>query len=419
MRDFPLVWIFFSLLLIIPLADTISRFVLPSSLVWNDFGWLMLLFIFGSLLLYQTVLRKNLVLFALVASILFLLNIFLSSPEGFLASSFLRYLVFVWFFIPLFTLKRFYSPLLLGFILLGVICLQAQWGIAQFIFQHDLGFYILGESHISTLEPGIAKFLVGETKLIRAYGPYQHTNLFGAVSVIGVLLSILIATFTPKIAKTLYLRATAFVFLLAMLLSFSRAAYLSLVIGLLVMTLLFWKEISTNVPLRSFGRSILLIFLLTSLLFMPLFLARSSDPEDQAFSARSRGYEFAGKIISGTPHLFWRGVGVGNYVPTLRSFLTQNSIRHEVWEEASLHNSIFLAAIELGYLSFAILLVCGVALFWRLKHAARKTTTIFVLALLPVALLDHFLVTQTSVLFIALAAAFFGAEMAINLGRRV
>lgn len=409
MRDFAFAWIFFSLLFFVPLADTFSGWLLPNSLVWNDFGWLLFIFILG-MFFWQKVSPKHiLVRFGFLISLVFIVNTFFYSGS---IVSLMRYLVFTWLVVPLLYLRRSFSPLLLSLVLLGVLCLQAQWGIGQFMAQHDLGFYVLGESHLSSSQVGIAKFLLGDTKLIRAYGPYQHANLFGTISALGVLLSVLVyfLTFRDRDAR-LYFLSLSFIFFLGLLLSFSRGAYLVLTVGMFAFFLHFQRKILATVPLQGFGKIFFLIFLITTLVFVPLFLARSSDPEDQAYSARLRGYGFARGIIYSQPSLLWQGIGIGKYIPTLESYLKTQSLAHEIWEEEPVHNSFLLLIFELGYPLFLALGIILLVFFWKLPLLARKTTTIFVLALLPVALLDHFLVTQTSVSVISLTALFFLASL--------
>ena len=91
-------------------------------------------------------------------------------------------------------LPRWFSPRLLILVILAVLVLQAQWGIGQFILQRDLGLYLIGESRLSVSVDGVAKFALGDDKLIRAYGPFEHANILAGSLVIGLMLYVLLVT---------------------------------------------------------------------------------------------------------------------------------------------------------------------------------------------------------------------------------
>ena len=57
---------------------------------------------------------------------------------------------------------------------------QSTWGITQFLLQHDLGLWWLGESNLSPDKTGVAKVVAGNETLVRAYGSLPHPNILAA-----------------------------------------------------------------------------------------------------------------------------------------------------------------------------------------------------------------------------------------------
>ena len=64
-------------------------------------------------------------------------------------------------------------------------------GIVQFVIQDDFGLQYLGESQLDTNSSGVAKFAFGADKLIRAYGPYAHSNPYSGVMVLDLILTVI------------------------------------------------------------------------------------------------------------------------------------------------------------------------------------------------------------------------------------
>lgn len=251
------------------------------------------------------------------------------------------------------------------FSVLALLALHAQWGIAQFIFQHDLGFQRSGESVLSAQTVAVAKFSVGSNKVIRAYGPYLHANVFGGMMLIGLLLT---ASYAPPLWKR-YLSA---VFIVAIILSFSRAAY----VGVLLIPL-----VTRAVPWRRFGIGIGI----TCLVITPLVVIRFSDPADRAISERLRGYAWAAKII--THQGVVQGLGIGNYPVTLRAYLQDSHIPFQPWELAPVHSVPLLLIAELG-------LIPALGFLGAVAVIRSRRQLLLLIPLVPSLLLDHYFMTD-------------------------
>ncbi len=80
--------------------------------------------------------------------------------------------------------------LFLGIImLLGVI--QSLIGIAQFVVQHSLGLFLLKESLVGQGISGVAKIIANHHSLIRAYGLFPHPNLLGGFLFFSIIVTML------------------------------------------------------------------------------------------------------------------------------------------------------------------------------------------------------------------------------------
>lgn len=270
-------------------------------------------------------------------------------------------------------------------VLLGVIVLQAQWGLFQFVVQRDLGMYLLGETRLEVSGPGIAKFAVPEGRLIRGYGPYPHANNFGGAMMVGIVCAMMLASATsPALRKseTFFLAVTFFLFL-GLLVSFSRAAYagagLALIFG--------WFFVTRRV------KHWLTPLLISLLVFMPLLMSRASDGADVAVSERLLGYRWAFEIINGQG--LWQGAGLGNYEEVLRFFLVRSSTEFEEWQVAPVHSVPLLLAVEAGIIPTLLLiggLGCGILHLWLRR--GRRWMGMTLLSILPLALFDYYLLRE-------------------------
>lgn len=274
--------------------------------------------------------------------------------------------------------------------ILGIMALHAQWAIAQFAIQHDLGFQVLGESLIAVDIDGVAKFTSDGGKLIRGYGPYPHSNSLGGSLVIGFIILLLsIRTKLTKIGPLFIF----FILVLGIFFSFSRAAYLAL--GLIVSMRLLQRHPQRP---RAFMRlaGILIVILFT---MFPLVTLRFVDPEDAAAHERLQGLSWA--IGISHAHSVLRGLGPGNYTSVLHDYLDNSAISYQSWQVAPVHNSLLLFLIEWGLISAILAILIITWWMWHPRNN-RINQILYLTALSPMVLLDHYLVTQSAPLIWAI-----------------
>ena len=439
MKNTSLLLTFFSILLFLPLAHDLGRYGFFGGALWNDNGFLLLLFFF----VFFGVQKKyslnsfGVLLLATLAALIFI-NV---GEHGIFFSHFsawARYLVFI--MLPFFVWQvagkpkslqpspvdffrqgsgqvaqgygrrspkprndsNIFSFALLALVFIGITTLQAQWGLVQFIFQHDLGFSFLGEPHFTVDTNGVAKFMMQGTKIIRAYGPYLHPNALAASLLAGLqmcafsMINLGKQKKSERFGATIYLTFTSFFILLALLLTFSRASLLGF--GLLLCTYAFLKlrhSISFFAVLRQITRTLILPFLILLIVMVPFFYNRTIDREDKAINERVSAYVFLGKIVkeASFPTIL-TGVGIGMYPVYLKSYLLRSNTAFEPWEASPFHNSFILLLVEVGVLGALVLGVTLIACL-RTQKLNMWYWAWLMLPILPAMLSDHHFSTST------------------------
>lgn len=120
------------------------------------------------------------------------------------------------------------SPRFLIIALSLFIVSQSLIGIAQVWQQHSLGLQTLGEWELDPQVRGVSVIMLGQSRFLRAYGLADHPNtLAGALA-----LALLVITFSPTKQTRLLQIVVITLGLIALYLTFSRAAWLAWVMGL-------------------------------------------------------------------------------------------------------------------------------------------------------------------------------------------
>jgi len=75
-------------------------------------------------------------------------------------------------------------------IIISISLIQAIIGIWQFIAQHSIGLFWLKESLISPEIAGVAKIILNQEKIIRAYGLFPHPNILAGFLLFSIIITI-------------------------------------------------------------------------------------------------------------------------------------------------------------------------------------------------------------------------------------
>ncbi len=391
-RGRSLLTLFLIVVALLPLQNNVLPRIFPGAAPWLDWSWLLgllLLGFYGWGFVYQRVqFNRGAVVVSFLLTTLFNLSaaVALMPPDRF---DMYRFVILIWC-IPLlvvfFENVRWRRLLLFG--LVAVLLLHSQWAIMQFIVQQDLGVQLLGESDISSATPGVAKFFLNGEKIVRAYGPYAHSNSLSAALLVG-LICLSFLWWDKSIVHTrmarMFFMAAGEVLMFGILLTFSRAAYVGLALWFVINGVLYMK----NKFVRRILMRLFFVSLLVFILFTPMLHARFFDPEGVALSERVFGVETSYAIIAQQP--IWRGVGLGMYVPALDDYLMNTNVVVPRWQLRPVHSVPILALAELGWLPFIILLCLLLGTIYK-----SGALILLLIPLLPLLLLDHYFYSQTA-----------------------
>ncbi len=132
----------------------------------------------------------------------------------------------------LYVVNEVASPALVvfGVALQGI--LQSGIAIAQFLLQRSVGLQVLGESPLNPAWPGVSIVSTGTDRILRAYGLTDHPNILGGCLAFGLII-LLAAYFWMEGPKRLLVLIAFLPMSVALVLTFSRSAWLAFATGAL------------------------------------------------------------------------------------------------------------------------------------------------------------------------------------------
>ncbi len=274
--------------------------------------------------------------------------------------------------------------------------LQGALAVWQFLTQYVWASKWLGMAGQEgyNLGPSVIEF--ADQRWLRAYGSFGSPNALGiylaVLFVLGLVLYLKIESPRTKIIISV---GQLFV-LSGLLVSFSRAAWLAAIVGMLCLFIfLFLKQ---KQWLYSFGKQaafsvVVLIFWL--IIFYPVFTARfnlNNRLEAKSIAERRGQYSEVLSFIKTNPVF---GVGPGAYTDVLYAkFPTLYS-----WQYQPVHNIYLLALVEIGLAGVILLFFLFKQLFWQIIKNNLIYTPV-VATLFFAGLFDHWLWSMyTGVIF--------------------
>lgn len=227
---------------------------------------------------------------------------------------------------------------------------QVLIGLGQYLRQSDLGLVWLGEPRLGADYLNIAKIDLGGERILRSYGTFAHANVFGGV--LFLCLTLLI----KGLEKQNYLKYAHFlvIFLVGLLISFSRSAWLAFFIFLTTLwamkaVRINWRQLLLTMVLLTF---VMVVFSLDQVILSRILnFSMASWDERLIFSSLARN-------MIGENYLL--GVGAGNFVQAMPLYDWQNL---SPWLFQPVHNFLLLAITELGLPGILLWLTVGAALF--------------------------------------------------------
>ena len=267
---------------------------------------------------------------------------------------------------------------------------QVLIGLGQYLKQGDLGLGILGESHISIDTLNVAKVDLAGEKILRAYGTFAHANIFGGYLVVCIGLLI------QSIKKNNLWMKIPFliVFMVGLLLSFSRSAWLALLAMIVVLLTLQAIKINWKQAVLTLA---VLLFVMVLFSLDQVILARIINFSIDSFDQRLVFSGIAREMIMASP---WRGAGLGNFVLQMSENYTGVL---SPWLYQPVHNFFLMILSELGVIGFAFWLVIFGSSLKQIGDSMRrilkseryywKCYLAVMFGLLILSMLDHYLYT--------------------------
>lgn len=239
----------------------------------------------------------------------------------------------------------------------------------------------LGTSVIEAVAPdGVIE------RWLRSYGSLDHPNIFGGLMSLSII--VLIWANLKKTDNRLYRIVsllTTVILGAGLISSFSRGAWLSLIIGLIV---LFLAQEKTWQAIKKSFDFILCLIVVSVLFLIPfyyLFIPRLSNDsrlENTSIIERVSGYKESLEIIKEN---FWLGSGLGNYGLALHNQIPKKL----VWFYQPVHNVFVLYFEELGVLGAVFFVFIIYSYIKNTPKEKRSLAFSLAIALIIIGIFDH------------------------------
>jgi O-antigen ligase len=250
-------------------------------------------------------------------------------------------------------------PLSVGVLYSSVIA------ITQFLLQHSIGglFWFLGERTFSASTPGIARVDFPSFFKLRAYATFPHPNVLGGF--LAITLPLLVIQLIDK--KKIFYFITIILGIIALILTFSRSAWIVFVLG--ISYIVYRKKKKLFIP----------VFL--SVLLIALVIGKTFGFQDESVVVREQLSVAALSMARASPVL---GTGLGNFLVRLPDYL----VSRQIYFLQPVHNIYLLLLSEVGIVGFGFfVLLLKKILSYRVYRIS------YVYAILLLGLVDHYFLT--------------------------
>ncbi|MCB9813666.1 MAG: O-antigen ligase family protein [Pseudomonadales bacterium] len=270
---------------------------------------------------------------------------------------------------------------------------QSLLGLYQYINQKSLsGFYFFGEPNLNNYI-GIAKSSLLGVEKILPYGTTPHPNVLGGMLALYLLFifknSISIKSKNqPNLIYRIFKIVVIFLSLSTVLLTQSISAIIALTLGLmLTLNQKFCKSTFKKIKnIFSFKYFLILCFSLLLSSIISINFLSNNYPDNPSLDRRSYLNNAA---ITMTKNNLVLGVGLNNFTGNVEKYSSNNEIVRFVQPA---HNIFLLLIAESGIIG--ILIVVTSIYYAQKLHSTDNW--LWMLILVPIALLDHYLVTLNS-----------------------
>ncbi len=287
--------------------------------------------------------------------------------------------------------QRMEVKLMIGSFVAGLV-LPIVLGVSQVIQGGSGASTWLGIAGKDVRVAGVAVVETGAGRMLRAYGSFPHPNIFGGYLAVAIVMLAWLARYL-KSKRDLFLLSIPIVLLsAALIMTFSRGAWLGLLAGALFLV---WQMLKQRKKPPSKAMPLLTLGLLTVIITLGVFhnqvfsrFDTTVGIEANSVEERASQYMTFNDVFFTQPVL---GVGPGAYTFAL----SEIEPGAPVWSYQPVHNTIILILAELGIVG----LVFGARWVYLMDKQTfsmkRDAHTMFALSLgltlLVVSFFDHYL----------------------------
>jgi len=255
--------------------------------------------------------------------------------------------------------KTKFSYLKLGMSFVFSMLIHGFLGIYQFFSQSIFSNKYLGIAEQISYRGGVSVLEGSFGRLLRAYGGFSHPNIFGGFLVIAILILISVYFYSVKSGflsnretkkkKNVLFCLSLIILFSALILTFSRSAFLALFLSLFVLLIysVFRKTETKKVI------SLLLILILVSgfsfVLFNDFLKTRIQGQERLELESSTERIVLRDQALELLNQNWFLGTGINNYIVVVYERVDSNL---NIWEYQPVHNVYLLAFVELGVLGF-------------------------------------------------------------------
>lgn len=265
------------------------------------------------------------------------------------------------------TYRKLHYPLIKAFFYVFIVFsfLSVVIATLQFYLQTSVGgvIHFLGEPVLGPDILGVAKLNLDGHTFIRPYAAFPHPNLLSAYLLVSIFASIYLTVTENRRWKALLLCFALSTSVFGLFITFSRAAYISAAIGLVVyftisiLRLGFLKRMAVILV-------IVILAALVSFLILRPYLVTRATIKDSSTKERLFYDKVGLEIIEDRP---WLGTGWGTSVLHMQQY---SSVALQPWEIQPIHNYYLILAAEAG---IPMALVFIFIFFWYLISIFRMT----------------------------------------------
>lgn len=335
-------------------------------------------------------------IFALLLIVFCFLSAFWSADKTLAFYSTVKIAEAIALFFLLLNIRFNWQKLFIAFIAGAVI--QSGLALWQFFQQATFASSWLGMSFYDSQELGVSVVETPLRRWLRAYGSFQHPNILGGYLAICLIFTVGLYLKIQNRAKQNYKNFLSRILLLfayclqfaALLVSFSRSAWLVLVssLGIIFLMEIFKKrknEILNLIKIFVISMGIIGVFFT---IFQEPFLARvkvSGRLEIKSIEERTDYTEQAKNLIKDN----WiAGTGAGNY--TLANYYKLDK-KYPAWYFQPVHNVYLLILAELGIIGFLLFFAILISAIRFLNFKNINFAFFAFLSLLIIMFFDHWL----------------------------